>query len=180
MVQKKSDAYRKLSKRLTNKISKANKRYDRLKKAGWKTPAIEATGNKRFHNGRNMSYREMQKEEKRVDNFIRAKTSTKTGVRKTVNNMLKNTGLDKKFKTKDIAKSRRLLNKYFKVYKKLQEYDRVKGVARSYQSSFNAVTSYFESKGTGGSVDDILDGVMSSLNTGEDTSGFSDADNLLE
>lgn len=179
MVQKSAE-YKKLSSRLTKKISKANKRYRRLKEAGWKTPAIEAMGDKKFHNGRSMTYREMQKEERRVDNFLRAKTSSKTGVRKTVNRMLKNTGLDKKFKTKDIAKSQKLLNKYFKVYKKLQEYDRVKGVARSYQSSFNAVTSYFESNGTGGSVDAILDGVMSSLDTNEDTSGFSDADTLLE
>lgn len=177
---KKSEEYKKLSSRLTKKISKANKRYRRLKAAGWKTPAIESMGDKPFHNGRNMTYREMQKEERRVDNFLRAKTSSKTGVRKTVNRMLKNTGLDKKFKTKDIAKNQKLLNKYFKVYKKMQEYDRVKGVARSYQSSFNAVTSYFESNGTGGSVDDILDGVMSSLDTNEDTSGFSDADTLLE
>lgn len=180
MVQK-SEEYRKLSSRLTKKISKANKRYDRLKKAGWKTPAMKAMGNKRFHNGRNMSYREMQKEEKRVDNFLRAKTSSKTGVRKTVNRMLKNTGLDKQFKTNDIVFNLKILNKYFKVYVKLQEYDRVKGVARSYQSSFNAVTSYFESHGTSGSVDDILDGVMVSLkDANEDTSGFSDADTLLE
>ena len=177
---KKSEAYKKLSSQLTKKISKANKRYKRLKESGWNTPAIDAMGDKKFHNGRNMSYREMQKEERRVDNFLKAKTSSKTGVRKTVNKMMKNTGMDKKVKTKDLVKNTKTMNKYFKVYKKMQEYDRVKGVGRSYQSSFNSITSYFESNGVEGSVDDILDGVVSSLDIGEDTSGISDIDTLLE
>ena len=64
---RKSKEYRRLSSRLTKKISKANKRYDRLKQAGWSTPAMEAMGDRRFHNLRSMSYREMQKEERRVD-----------------------------------------------------------------------------------------------------------------
>lgn len=177
---KKSDAYKKLSSQLTKKISMANKRYKRLKEAGWNTPAIDAMGDKKFHNGRNMSYREMQKEERRVNNFLKAKTSSKTGVRKTVSRMMKNTGMDKKAKTKDLLKNTKTMNKYFKVYGKMQEYDRVKGVGRSYQSSFKSITSYFENHGTGGSVDSVLDGVMSSLNTGSDTSGISSADTLLE
>lgn len=158
-----SEEYKRLSKRLTKKISKANKRYDRLKQAGWKTPAIEAMGDRRFHNLRSMSYREMQKEERRVDNFLQAKTSSKTGVRRSVNRMMKNTGMDKKFKTSDVMGNRNTMAKYFKVYLKMREYDRVKGIGRTYQASFNAITSYFESHGTGGSVDDILDSVISSL-----------------
>lgn len=177
---RKSKEYRRLSSRLTKKISKANKRYDRLKQAGWKTPAIEAMGDRRFHNLRSMSYREMQKEERRVDNFLQAKTSSKTGVRRSVNRMMKNTGMDKKFKTSDVMGNRKTMAKYFKVYLKMREYDRVKGIGRTYQASFNAITSYFESHGTGGSVDDILDGVLDSLYVDEDTSGMSDADNLIE
>ena len=177
---RKSKEYRRLSSRLTKKISKANKRYDRLKQAGWKTPAIEAMGDRRFHNLRSMSYREMQKEERRVDNFLQAKTSSKTGVRRSVNRMMKNTGMDKKFKTSDVMGNRKTMAKYFKVYLKMREYDRVKGIGRTYQASFNAITSYFESHGTGGSVDDILNGVLDSLYVDEDTSGMSDADNLIE
>ena len=169
-----SEEYKRLSKRLTKKISKANKRYDRLKQAGWKTPAIEAMGDRRFHNLRSMSYREMQKEERRVDNFLQAKTSSKTGVRRSVNRMMKNTGMDKKFKTRDVMANRNTMAKYFKVYLKMREYDRVKGVGRTYQASFNAITSYFESHGTGGSVDDILDSVISSLDTGSDDNWDSD------
>ena len=177
---RKSKEYRRLSSRLTKKISKANKRYDRLKQAGWTTPAIEAMGDRRFHNLRSMSYREMQKEERRVDNFLQAKTSSKTGVSRSVNRMMKNTGMDKKFKTSDVMGNRNTMAKYFKVYLKMREYDRVKGIGRTYQASFNAITSYFESHGTGGSVDDILDGVLDSLYVDEDTSGMSDADNLIE
>ena len=177
---RKSKEYRRLSSRLTKKISKANKRYDRLKQAGWTTPAIEAMGERRFHKLRSMSYREMQKEERRVDNFLQAKTSSKTGVRRSVNRMMKNTGMDKKFKTSDVMGNRKTMAKYFKVYLKMREYDRVKGIGKTYQASFNAITSYFESHGTGGSVDDILDGVLDSLYVDEDTSGMSDADNLIE
>ena len=50
----------------------------------------------------------------------------------------------------------------------MQEYDRVKGIGRSYRSTMNAVTSVFESVGGKGSVDGILDKVISSLDTTKD------------
>ena len=162
---KRSKKYREYSKHLSKLVSKANHRYDRMKKAGWNSPAME-TANKtggRFKNGRSMSYKEMQRERKRVENFLNSKTSTKIGTRKSINKMLKTTGLDKHFKTKDIMKNKKVLDKYFKVYKKVREYDRVKGVGRSYRSTMNAVTSVFESGGGKGSIDDILDEVIRSL-----------------
>ena len=164
---KRSPEYKQLSKHLTKVVSKANHRYDRMEKAGWKSPAMETAKNTggRFHNGRSMSYREMQKEHKRVTNFINSKTSSKIGTRKTVSKMLKATGLDKKFKTNDVMKNKKTLDKYFKVYKKMREYDQVQGIGRSYQSTMNAVTSTFESTGGTGSVDDTLDRVASSLDT---------------
>lgn len=168
---KRSKKYREYSKHLSKLVSKANHRYDRMSKAGWNSPAME-TANKtggRFKNGRSMSYKEMQRERKRVDNFLKSKTSTKIGTRKSINKMLKTTGLDKHFKTKDVMKNKKTLNKYFKVYKKMREYDRVKGVGRSYRSTMNAVTSVFESVGGSGSVDDILDNVISSLDVEENT-----------
>lgn len=173
---KQSDEYKRLSKHLTKLISKANHRYDRMEKAGWKSPAMDVakkTGG-RFRNGRKMSYREMQREHKRVQNFLDSKTSSKTGTKQTVNNLLKATGLDKKFKTKDVMKNKKTLDKYFRVYKKLREYEQVKGVGRSYQASMNAVTGTFESTGGGGSVDDTLDNVASSLDTSNDDDWDSD------
>lgn len=175
---KRSKKYREYSKHLSKLVSKANHRYDRMKKAGWNSPAME-TANKtggRFKNGRSMSYKEMQRERKRVENFLNSKTSTKTGNRKTINKMLKTTGLDKHFKTKDIMKNKKTLDKYFKVYKKMREYDRVKGVGRSYRSTMNAVTSVFESVDGKGSVDDILDNVIRNLDIEENTIFNSDYD----
>lgn len=175
---KRSKKYREYSKHLSKLVSKANHRYDRMKKAGWNSPAME-TANKtggRFKNGRSMSYKEMQRERKRVENFLNSKTSTKIGTRKSINKMLKTTGLDKHFKTKDIMKNKKTLDKYFKVYKKVREYDRVKGVGRSYRSTMNAVTSVFESVGGKGSVDDILDNVVRSLDIEENTIFNSDFD----
>lgn len=175
---KRSKKYREYSKHLSKLVSKANHRYDRMKKAGWNSPAME-TANKtggRFKNGRSMSYKEMQRERKRVENFLNSKTSTKTGTRKTINKMLKTTGLDKHFKTKDIMKNKKTLDKYFKVYKKMREYDRVKGVGRSYRSTMNAVTSVFENVQGEGSADDILDNVIRSLDVEENTIFNSDYD----
>ena len=65
---KQSPEYKKLSQHLTKLVSKANHRFDRMEKAGWKSPAMETAKNTggRFHNGRSLSYREMQKEHKRV------------------------------------------------------------------------------------------------------------------
>ena len=165
-----SKEYKRLSKHLSKLVSKANHRYDRMEKAGWNSPAMETakkTGG-RFRNGRSMTYREMQKEQKRVENFLSSKTSSKTGTRKSVNKMLKATGMDKKFKTGDVMKNKKTMDKYFKVYKKMREYERVKGVGRSYKSSMNAVTSIFESTGGSGSVDGILDSLISSFDTGSD------------
>ena len=167
-----SEEYKEASKRLNKLISKANHRLDRMNKSGWNSPAMEMakkTGG-RFHNSRSMSYKEMQKENKRVQNFLNSKTSTKTGTRNSVNKLLKATGLDKKFKTKDVMKDKRTLDKYFKVYNKMREYDMVNGVGRSYQASMNAVTSVFEGV-TGGSltvigtesVDDLLDAVEKTI-----------------
>lgn len=175
---KRSKKYREYSKHLSKLVSKANHRYDRMKKAGWNSPAME-TANKtggRFKNGRSMSYKEMQKERKRVENFLNSKTSTKIGTRKSINKMLKTTGLDKHFKTKDIMKNKKTLDKYFKVYKKVREYDRVKGVGRSYRSTMNAVTSVFENVQGKGSADDILDNVIRSLDIEENTIFNSDYD----
>ena len=160
-----SKEYKRLSKHLSKLVSKANHRYDRMKKAGWNSPAMDTakkTGG-RFKNGRSMTYREMQKEQKRVENFLNSKTSSKTGTRKSVNKLLKATGMDKKFKTGDVMKNKKTMDKYFKVYKKMREYDRVKGVGRTYQASMNAITSVFESTDGAGSVDDILDKVLVSL-----------------
>ena len=110
---KQSKKYREYSKHLSKLVSKANHRYDRMVKAGWNSPAME-TANRtggRFKNSRSMSYKEMQKERKRVENFLNSKTSSKTGTRKSIDKMLKTTGLDKHFKTKDVMKNKKTLDK---------------------------------------------------------------------
>lgn len=174
---KQSDEYKRLSAELNKKISKANHRVDRMNKAGWNSPAMETarkTGG-RFHNSRSMTYKEMQKENKRVENFLNSKTSTKRGTKKSVNKLLKATGLDKKYKTNDVMKNKKTLDKYFRVYNKMREYDRVKGIGRSYQASMNAVTTVFESLDGGAkltmtgptTVDSILDAVIKSLDEPE-------------
>lgn len=183
---KQSEEYKKLSAELNKRISKANHRLDRMNKAGWNSPAMETarkTGG-RFHNSMSMTYKEMQREDKRVQNFLNSKTSSKTGTKKSINKLLKSTGLDKKFKTGDIMKDKATIDKYFKVYGKTREYDRVKGIGRSYQASMNAVTSVFESLDGSGSVgiigpksvDDLLEAVEKSLDEPQFYHGWIDDD----
>lgn len=161
-----SSAYKQMSKQLTRMVSKANHRYDRMKKAGWKSPATETadkTGG-RFHNGRSMSYREMQRERKRVQNFLNSKTSTKRGTKRSIGKLFNATGLDVHIKTTDdVMADSDLLSKYFAIYQKVQEYDQVKGIGRNYQSAMHAITSAFESTGGGGDPDEILDHVINAL-----------------
>lgn len=187
---KQSEEYKKLSAELNKRISKANHRLDRMNKAGWNSPAMETarkTGG-RFHNSRSMTYKEMQRENKRVQNFLNSKTSSKTGTKKSINKLLKSTGLDKKFKTGDIMKDKSTIDKYFKVYGKMREYDRVKGIGRSYQASMNAVTSVFESLDGSGSVgvigpksvDDLLEAVEKSLDEPQFYHGWIDDDSSFK
>ena len=160
-----SSSYKQFSSHLTKMVSKANHRFDRMEKAGWNSPAMETakkTGG-RFHNGRSMTYREMQKEHKRVSNFLNSKTSSKTGTKRSVGKLLNATGLNSQVKTGDVMVNQSLLSKYFAIYKKVQEYDQVKGVGRNYQSTMNAITSTFESTGGGGDPDEILNHVINAL-----------------
>lgn len=67
-----SKEYKRLSKHLSKLVSKANHRYDRMKKSGWNSPAMD-TANKtggRFKNSRSMTYREMQKEQNGLKTFL--------------------------------------------------------------------------------------------------------------
>ena len=76
-------------------VSKANKRYRRLEKKGWKTGAYKKakTTGGQFHNRRGASEAEKAREYQRVKNFLGAKTSTVKGSRKVVKEMLSRTGL---------------------------------------------------------------------------------------
>lgn len=81
---------------LNRLISMANKRLRRMEKKGYKTPAYKSamkSGGK-FHNKRGASFNDKQKEYHRVKNFLGMKTSTITGSKKVVKNMLSTTGLD--------------------------------------------------------------------------------------
>lgn len=171
-----SPEYKQFSKHLTKMVSKANHRFDRMEKAGWNSPAMETAKNTggRFHNGRSMSYREMQREHKRVSNFLNSKTSSKTGTKRSVGKLLNATGLNSQVKTQDVMENANLLSKYFAIYKKVQEYDQVKGIGRNYQSTMNAITSTFESTGGGGDPDEILNHVINALDRPVDPGWDSD------
>lgn len=111
-------------------VSKANKRYRRLEKKGWKTGALKKakeTGGQ-FHNKRGMSNREKAKEYQRVSNFLNSKTSTVRGSRKVIKDMLNRTGLedilditpDKIYESGDGTTN--TVNKFFDIASMVDEY----------------------------------------------------------
>lgn len=111
-------------------VSKANKRYRRLEKKGWKTGALKKakeTGGA-FHNKRGMSGKEKAKEYQRVSNFLNSKTSTVRGSRKVIKNMLNRTGLedilditpDKIYESGDGTTN--TVNKFFDIASMVDEY----------------------------------------------------------
>lgn len=161
-MNKRSEKYKQLSRELNRKNSMANKRVKRLRTKPWQSPAltyVKNTGGK-FTNSSNYSYNEMLKATKRVDNFLKMETSTQKGTRKVVNNWLKSTGMDKVTKTKDLVSNARLMDKFFQVYSKVQEFNELSARVRSYQATFNDVTKYFEEHGAHGTVEDILADVL--------------------
>lgn len=161
-----SEKYKRLSRELNRKNAIANKRVKRLQSKDWQSPAltyVKNTGGK-FRNSTKYSYNEMLKATKRVDNFLKMDTSTTKGTRKVVENWLKSTGMDKVTKTNNMTENAKLMDKFFQVYQKVQEYNELSARVRSYQATFNDVTNYFEQHGTHGTVEDILADVLDEQN----------------
>ena len=159
---KRSDKYKSLSRELNRKNAIANKRFKRLQNKEFQSPAltyVKNTGGK-FRNSSKYSYNEMLKANKRVDNFLNMDSSTSRGTRKVVNNWINSTGMSKVANTNDLTKNAKLMDKFFQVYQKVQEFNELSARVRSYQATFNDITNYFEKHGTQGTVEDILADVL--------------------
>lgn len=148
----------------------ANKRLNRLEKAGLHdSPAYKRwkeDGGARF-SVKGKSHNELQKEFARMDRFIKAETSTVRGVNKTLKEMAKNTGI----KYKNLKELRSKATKFFELASKVEQYLRTvndMASAIGYQKIWSAINNYTQSsKGkidlAEMDVDEALDSVTKAL-----------------
>ena len=128
----------------SRKASLANKRIERLEKAGLKdSPAYQRfikDGGQRF-GVRGKTYREVQSEVARLDRFISSQTSTIKGVNTVLKDMAKNTGI----KYKNLGELREKSAKFFELASKVEQYLRTvddMASAIGYQKIWEVINTY--------------------------------------
>ena len=128
----------------SRKASLANKRIQRLEKAGLKdSPAYQRfikDGGQRF-GVKGKTYREVQSEVARLDRFISSQTSTIKGVNTVLKEMAENTGI----KYKNLTELRTKSAKFFELASKVEQYLRTvddMASAIGYQKIWEVINTY--------------------------------------
>ena len=128
----------------SRKASLANKRIQRLEKAGLKdSPAYQRyikDGGQRF-GVKGKTYREVQSEVARLDRFISSQTSTIKGVNTVLKEMAENTGI----KYKNLTELRAKSAKFFELSSKVEQYLRTvddMASAIGYQKIWEVINTY--------------------------------------
>lgn len=128
----------------SRKASLANKRIQRLEKAGLKdSPAYQRyikDGGQRF-GVKGKTYREVQSEVARLDRFISSQTSTIRGVNTVLKEMAENTGI----KYKNLTELRTKSAKFFELASKVEQYLRTvddMASAIGYQKIWEVINTY--------------------------------------
>lgn len=171
-----SDEYRKYKKEVSRKVSMANKRLRRLESNNLhSSPAYrewqKMKGGKKF-SVRNKEYRELQKENARLNHFLNAKTSTVRGANKVLKSMAKNTGMKYHGMKELHSKSKKFFDLASKVSQYLHATNGSSG-AIGYQSVWKAVNTYLE-KSAPTDIDSAIDSITSSLQKGYEKENSSD------
>lgn len=151
-------------KEITKLASMANKRLQRLEKAGLEsTPAYQkwlSTGGQKF-SVKGKDYNQVQQELSRLRNFINAETSTIRGANKVLKNMAEVTGL----KYKNLTDLRQKSKQFFELSSKVEQYLRdVDDIASAigYQKIWEAINIYVKNSKTDlAESEDELDHVSS-------------------
>lgn len=130
----------------SRKASLANKRIQRLEKAGLKeSPAYKRwlrDGGEKF-GVKGKTYREVQSEVKRLNRFIEAQTSTVRGTHNVLKEMAKNTGQ----KYKNLEELKQKSAKFFELASKTEQYLRNihdAGSAIGYQKIWEQINTYIK------------------------------------
>lgn len=159
----------------SRKASLANKRIQRLEKAGLTdSPAYQRyikDGGQRF-SVRGKTYREVQSEVAKLDRFISSQTSTIRGVNTVLKEMAENTGI----KYKNLTELRTKSTKFFELASKVEQYLRTvddMASAIGYQKIWEVINTYTqESKIDLGDadlkIDEMVERVTSAIKTYDD------------
>lgn len=151
-----------LNKELNRLNSLANKRLQRLRNKGIKSPALRNMPDKFTNKGKTRA--EKLRDFHRVSKFVNSETSTLTGVKKTYNNILNNTGLGDVILEKtnidinsvDTSQIIDLTNEFFSLTSMVDDYLKSKGDFLDYDK----VWDYVKQEMKLNSSDEIdLDGV---------------------
>lgn len=134
-----------LNKELNRLNSLANKRMQRLKNKGVKSPALRNMPDKFTNKGKTRA--EKLRDYHRVSKFVNSETSTLRGVKKTFKNILNNTGLDDVILEKttidinsvDTSQIIELTNEFFSLTSMVDDYLESKGDFLSYDKVWDYV-----------------------------------------
>ena len=134
-----------LNKELNRLNSLANKRIQRLKNKGIKSPALRNMPDKFTNQGKTRA--EKLRDFHKVSNFVKSETSTLKGIKKTYNNILNNTGLDEvilektniDIKSVDTSQIIDLTNEFFSLTSMVSDYLTSKGDFLDYDKVWDYV-----------------------------------------
>ena len=132
-------------KEVSRKAAIANKRLRRLEDKGIKTPAYEKwlSDGGEYFSVKGKTYREVQSELARIENYLESATSTLTGAKKVVKEMIDNTGMDIQWSNWEDMKEQ--TSKFFNIASQVEQYYRtVEDSASSigYQKIWEAINKY--------------------------------------
>lgn len=147
----KEEVFRALKERLRQKVSKANKRVDRLEKKGYTgVPAYkqyqDLKNGKRFSSA-GADMKELRKEEAKLDKFLGSKTSTVRGANKNMKDMIKRHNIPTgKMTTQALI---RVTSHFYELYSKAEQYLKNLGAEYSLDSDqkFADMSEYLEREG---------------------------------
>lgn len=174
--------YRQYKQGVLRKVSMANKRLTRLENNKLhSSPAYrewqKMKGGNRF-GVKGKSYRELQKENARLNHFLQSKTSTVRGANKILKSIAKNTGI----KYKKIGELHAKAPKFFKLASKVSEYIHTSTGASGaigYQAVWSSVSNYMETNSVD-NVDDAVDSIVGNLQKGYENNSSEDLDDWVE
>lgn len=144
--QKRISAYRK---EVSRKAAIANKRIKRLEEKGMtSSPAYQKwllDGGQKF-SVRGKSYNEVQAELARINKYLDSATSSITGAKKVVKQMMDNIGVrDKNFKKKNFEQIQQETKKFFEIASQIEQYMRTvedRASSLGYQKIWEAINKY--------------------------------------
>lgn len=148
-IERKEKRIKKFRAEVSRKAAIANKRLDRLEKSGMtSSPAYQkwlSDGGQKF-SVRGKSYNEVQSELAKINSYLDSATSSITGAKKVIKEMMVNTGFkDPKFK--DFKEIQKESKRFFEIASQIEQYMRTvedRASSLGYQKIWQAINRYVQ------------------------------------